>query len=158
MQILFAEHAAPSMRLPESRRARRSDDGSGRPGSDFDQSVRREAKRLFPAQPLQRLPDEHSIFRSYYLLRRLGGRTLVSPFLEGVTLDDRSPILHCQNDLAGAWAREPSGNWLYDCVPGGEAQRQQALALGVNAVLYALTVNYKQDQIHLPFIFERLRR
>jgi hypothetical protein len=66
-------------------------------------------------------------------------------------------VLYCRNDLGGAWARDRLGRWLYDCVPGGEAQRQAAFRLGVNVVLYALTVNYKQDQVHSHAIRERLR-
>ena len=135
-----------------------ADDGSGQPRSGFSDSLEREAKALFPEAPLKRLPDEHSVFRSFYLVRSLGGRRIVSPFLEGVTLDDRSPLLLCRNDLGGAWARDAGGDWLHECVPGGENQRQSALALGVNVVLYALTVNYKQDAIHLPFILQRMRR
>ena len=38
----------------------------------------------------------------------------------------------------------------------GEAQRLEAFKLGVNCVLYALTVNYKQDLIHIPFIRKKL--
>jgi len=133
------------------------DDAAGRPASDFNLSIRREAARLFPNAPLARLPDEHSIFRSYYLLRRVGGRVLVSPYLEGVQLPAHSPILYCRNDLGGAWARDALGRWSADCVPGGESQRQAAFQLGVNVALYALTLDYKQDQVHLPFIRERLR-
>jgi len=133
------------------------DDTSGHGDSEFDRSFRREVARLFPDAPLERLDDGHSIYRSYYLLRRLGGRVLVSPFLEGCTLGERTPLIYCRNDLGGAWARNAYGRWLHECTPGGEAQRQQAFAFGVNAVLYALTVNYKQDQIHLPFILDRMR-
>lgn len=134
------------------------DDASGHSGSEFDGSVRREAARLFPDLPLTRLADDHSVFRSFYLLRGLGGRVHVSPFLEGVSFDQRTPLIYCRNDLAGAWARDNYGEWRFDCVPGGSEQRDQAFALGVNAVVYSLTVNYKQDQIHLPFILERMRR
>ena len=63
-----------------------------------------------------------------------------------------------RNDLGGAWAQDHLGRFLNECLPGGESQRQQAFMLGVNIVLYALTVNYKQDQVHLPFILERMRR
>ena len=82
---------------------------------------------------------------------------IVSPWMEGLHLGDRTPLLYCRNDLGGAWARDRAGRWTYDCVPGGEAQRQAALRLGVNVVLYALTVNYKQDQVHSPFLRGRLR-
>jgi hypothetical protein len=35
------------------------------------------------------------------------------------------------------------------CVPGGESQRREAIKLGINLVLYALTSNYKKDQAHV---------
>jgi hypothetical protein len=41
-------------------------------------------------------------------------------------------------------------------VPGGEHQRETAYRFGVNLVMYALTGNYKSDQVHVPFILERL--
>ena len=34
--------------------------------------------------------------------------------------------------------------------------RELALRAGVNMVMYALTGNYKTDQVHLPSIIERL--
>ncbi|NIQ00576.1 MAG: DUF4159 domain-containing protein, partial [Nitrospinaceae bacterium] len=50
------------------------------------------------------------------------------------------------------------GHWTYDIIAGGEAQRQRAIRLGVNIVMYALTLDYKKDMVHLPIILERLRR
>ena len=41
-------------------------------------------------------------------------------------------------------------------MPGGEAQREQAYRFGINLVMYALTGNYKTDQVHVPAILERL--
>ena len=35
-------------------------------------------------------------------------------------------------------------------VPGGERQREMAFRTGVNIVMYALTGNYKADQVHVP--------
>ena len=39
---------------------------------------------------------------------------------------------------------------------GGELQREMAYRFGVNWVMYALTGNYKTDQVHVPAIIERL--
>jgi hypothetical protein len=135
-----------------------ADDGSGRPDSAFARSLAREATRLFPGSSWGRLPGDHSVYRSYYLLDGAAGRVAVSPFLEGSHFGDRTPLLLNRNDLLGALAQSPAGEWRYACDPGGEGQRRQALQLAVNVVLYALTVNYKQDQVHLPFILERMRR
>ena len=38
----------------------------------------------------------------------------------------------------------------------GERQREFAYRFGVNWVMYALTGNYKTDQVHVPSIIERL--
>lgn len=132
------------------------DDARGNKGRDFDASVRREVARLFPDRPLRILPPDHTVFRSFYLLRTIGGVRLVNPYLEGVHIDDRTPLLYCQNGLGAAWERDYLGNWVSSCRPGGEAQRIAAFKLGVNCVLYALTVNYKQDLIHSPFIRKKL--
>ena len=39
---------------------------------------------------------------------------------------------------------------------GGERQREMAFRTGVNIVMYALTGNYKADQVHVPALLERL--
>jgi hypothetical protein len=41
-------------------------------------------------------------------------------------------------------------------IPGGEPQREMAFRVGVNIVMYALTGNYKADQVHAPALLERL--
>ena len=43
-------------------------------------------------------------------------------------------------------------------MPGGEPQREMAIRFGVNLVMYALTGNYKADQVHVDAILQRLRR
>lgn len=121
----------------------------------FDQSVRRLVKRLYPKSPLKQLASKHTLFRSFYLLRRFGGRRLLHPYIEGVTRDDRSPIIYSMNDHSGAWERDNFGHWVYPVVPGGESQREHAFRLGINIVMYALCVNYKQDGVHIPFIMKR---
>jgi hypothetical protein len=131
-------------------------DASGYRGSPFDRRLREEVQRLFPDQGLERLPFDHAVFRAYYLVRTVAGRRLVSPSLEGVTIDDWTPLIYCQNDLGGAWERDHLGNWMHECSPGGEPQRFQSFMLGVNVVMYALTENYKKDKIHIPFINRKL--
>jgi hypothetical protein len=41
-------------------------------------------------------------------------------------------------------------------VPGEPHQREFAFRAGVNIVMYALTGNYKADQVHIPALLERL--
>ncbi len=131
-------------------------DASGYRNSPFDRRIREEVKGIFPDQNLERLPFDHAVFRSYYLVRTVAGRRLVSPSLEGITIDDWTPLIYCQNDLGGAWERDHLGNWVQECLPGGEPQRFQSFMLGVNIVMYSLTENYKKDKIHIPFINRKL--
>ncbi len=70
--------------------------------------------------------------------------------------DGVSSIIIGANDWAGAWAVNEIGQPLFPVVPGGERQREMALRFGINLVMYALTGNYKADQVHFPAILERL--
>ncbi|MBI5070359.1 MAG: DUF4159 domain-containing protein [Deltaproteobacteria bacterium] len=124
-------------------------------GSGFDQSVRRELSVLLPGSPLLRIAREHVLYKSFYLVDHQGGRTLTKPWLEGQVLGGRLAVVYSQNDLGGAWARGPLGDWEYECSPGGEAQRETAMRIGVNAAMYALCTDYKDDSVHLPFIMKR---
>jgi hypothetical protein len=133
-----------------------AEDTVGARGSGFDAAFRREMMQIFPRHGLQRLPLDHSVFQSFYLITTLGGRQKVNPYLEGVIIDNWTPVIYCQNDLAGAWARDKSGRWLQECTPGGEAQRSSAFRLGVNIIVYSLTGDYKKDLVHHPFIKKRL--
>ncbi len=131
------------------------DDCLGKSDFGFDKSIRREIKRLFPDKLLEKLPKDHTIFKSFYLLNQAYGRTIEKSYLEGITIENRAAIIYSQNDLGGAWAKDPLGSWEYQVIPGGETQRSMAFRLGINIIMYALTGDYKQDQVHLPFILKR---
>jgi hypothetical protein len=134
------------------------DDALGQKGYGFDKSLRNEVRRIFPASDFKRLPAGHAALRSYYLLQRIGGLRIVSPYLEGINVGSSTPVIYCQNDLGGAWERDPLGRYINACTPGGEEQRRDAFHTGVNLILYAMTENYKEDLIHVPFIRKRLTR
>jgi hypothetical protein len=124
-------------------------------GDGFDRSVRRELLRAFPAAPLQRISPQHTIYRSFYLLNRPVGRVQGPSYLEGMTYGDRIAVVYTRHDLGGALQRDKLGAWSRAVVPGGEEQRERAIRLGVNLVLYALCTDYKDDQVHAPFIMRR---
>jgi uncharacterized protein DUF4159 len=134
------------------------DDALGQQGYGFDKAARREMQRILPGNEFKRLPGGHAALRSYYLMRRIGGVRMVSPALEGINIGNSTPVVYCQNDLGGAWERDQLGNWTNPCTPGGEEQRRDAFHLGINLILYAMTENYKEDLIHVPFIRKRLTR
>ena len=45
--------------------------------------------------------------------------------------------------------------WEHGVYPRGDRQRELAIRRGVNIVMYALCVEYKADQVHIPFILKR---
>jgi hypothetical protein len=133
-----------------------AEDTLGVKGYGFDRAFRAEMKRIFPAQDLKRLPLDHPVYQSFYLINQIGGRQPVSPYFEGIALDQWTPVIYSQNDLSGAWSRDGLGKWVHECTPGGEAQRAQAFKAGINVIVYSLTSDYKRDLVHHPFIKKRL--
>jgi hypothetical protein len=134
------------------------DDATGIPDSGFAEGVGRLVERLHRGRSLKPLPGDHTVFQSFYLLREPAGRKMVRPYLLGLDVEDVTPVFLCPNDMAGAWDGDPLGGYTYPCTPGGERQREMTFRLGVNIVMYALTDNYKKDQVHIPFILKRRKR
>jgi hypothetical protein len=125
--------------------------------SPFVAGAKAELARALGGREFEPLPFEHSIFRAYYLLEQAWGRVEVRPQLEALVLDGRAAVVVSPNDLLGALARDEFGQWSRPVTPGGRRQRELALRLGVNLVLYALTLDYTEDLVHLPHILERRR-
>ena len=125
------------------------DDSTGVDNGPFDVSMRNLLARLFPTRPLAPLPPDHSVFRSFFLLNRADGRIDRSPWLDAVTVGTFSPVIFMRNDLSGALDRSQSGADVNACVPGGEGQRREAIKLGINLMMYALTADYKRDIAHV---------
>ncbi|MGE3474535.1 MAG: DUF4159 domain-containing protein [Rhodospirillaceae bacterium] len=131
--------------------------GGGEPGAA--QARLNAILRLLDLAPTTNMAPDHALTRSFYLLQSLPGRyadpgVLVERGSNGN--DSGSSVIIGSSDWASAWARDGNGNPMYAVVPGGERQRELALRAGVNMVMYALTGNYKTDQVHLPSIMERL--
>jgi hypothetical protein len=131
------------------------DDATGIADSGFAEGVATTLSRVLPGRAFKPLPGDHTVFQSFYLLRDVTGRRSVRPFLLGVEVEDVTPVVFSPNDLGGAWDGDPLGGYTFPCTPGGERQREMSYRLGVNLVLYALTENYKKDQVHIPFILKR---
>ncbi|MEE8226830.1 MAG: DUF4159 domain-containing protein, partial [Kiloniellales bacterium] len=110
--------------------------------------------------PLAPVPPDHVLTKSFYLMQdfpgRYAGGTLWVGATEGHVNDGVTSVLVGSNDWASAWALEAGGRAMFAVVPGGERQREMSYRVGVNLVMYALTGNYKADQVHVPFILERL--
>jgi hypothetical protein len=119
--------------------------------------------------PLEPVPEDHVLTKSFYILQDFPGRFSGSPLwveasLEATNTDNRpvrtgdgvTPIMITSNDFAGAWAMDENGDPMLPTVPSDPMQRTYALRAGVNIVMYMLTGNYKSDQVHVPDLLERL--
>ncbi len=118
--------------------------------------------------PLEPIPPNHVLTKTFYLIsdfpgRSDGGQVWVQASPPGDSQenparggDGVSPVIIGGNDWAAAWAVDGQGRPLVDVSPGGSRQREMAIRFGINVVMYALTGNYKADQIHVPAILERL--
>jgi hypothetical protein len=137
------------------------DSAEGSTDGAFDGSVRKLMAAVFPtvgaAKGLEIVPSDHVVYKSFYLLDKPLGRLAIAPAMEGVIRDGRLVAAYVANDLGGAWARDDFGNYDFRCEPGGERQRELAFRMGVNLVMYALCLDYKADQVHVPFIMKRRR-
>jgi hypothetical protein len=110
--------------------------------------------------PLTPLTPGHVLSHSFYLLRDFPGRFDGAPVWverDGDPGNDGvSTVIIGSNDWAAAWANGTDGQPEFSAVPDGEAQRSLAYRFGVNLVMYALTGNYKSDQVHVPALLQRL--
>jgi hypothetical protein len=132
-----------------------AEDGSD--GAGFDRDFRREMARVLPQAPLQPLPMEHVVFKTFFLLDSAPGRLLQKPYLEAAQVGTRAAVIYSQNDLAGAWNRDEGGDYEFEVTPGGEPQRELAFRTGINVCMYALCLDYKDDAVHLPLILNKRR-
>lgn len=133
------------------------DDGSEDGDDRFDTAVRREMDAIWTDEDWVRFDNDHTVYRSFFLLQRPAGRVNRAAWLEGIFFDDRSPVLYGRNDLFGAFGRDALGRWTLPVVPGGRAQREMAFRLGINLIMYATCLNYKRDQVHVNAILRRRR-
>jgi hypothetical protein len=121
----------------------------------FGRDARREIARVLPdAAPIP-IGTEHVVFRSFYFIRRPFGRIEGPPKLEAVVRGGNAQVLFSSHDIAGALAQSASGMWSVPVTPGGDYQRERAIRLAVNVAMYVLCSNYKDDQVHAPFLMRR---
>ncbi|HLG18277.1 MAG TPA: DUF4159 domain-containing protein [Bdellovibrionota bacterium] len=129
------------------------DNALGRRGTSYESSVISLIGALFPGKSLQALPKEHAVYRSFYLLDRAWGRRSEEDQTLGIDLDRRTVILYTPGDTTGALAQDAAGRFIH--ADSDDFDRTMVLRFAINVLFYALTLDYKQDQIHLPFILER---
>ncbi len=132
----------------------------------------RDLAALLDIPPLEPLPPDHVMTRSFYLLQDYPGRynsrdvwveaSENAEQVEGMPFrnlnDGVTPVVIGANDWAAAWAVDAQGRALLPIGRGfaGEQQREIAYRFGVNLVMHVLSGNYKSDQVHVPALLDRL--
>ena len=123
--------------------------------------------------PLEPVPKDHVLGRTFYLLQDYPGRFAGPPVwveasppdsetVEGMPFrnlnDGVTPVVVGGNDWAAAWAVDRRGVAMFPVGRGfaGERQRELSNRFGINLIMYVLTGNYKSDQVHVPALLERL--
>lgn len=131
------------------------------PGKDVSADLETLLKGI-DAPPLQPAPANHVLTKSYYLIKNFPGRLNGRLWIErsAVDRDTRrgdgvSGLFIGGSDWAGAWAIDEKGAPLLT-MDGGDAAREMTYRFGINLVMYILTGNYKEDQVHVPALLERL--
>ncbi len=134
-------------------------------------ALQRIAMRL-DIPPLEPLPSDHVLTRTFYLLQDFPGRWTGGPVwveaapeaeeVEGMPFrnlnDGVTPVVIGGNNWAAAWAVRDNGQPMFPVGRGlaGERQREIALRFGINLIMYVMTGNYKSDQVHVPALLDRL--
>jgi hypothetical protein len=122
--------------------------------------------------PLEQVPADHVLTRTFYLLQDFPGRWMGAPVwveaapeaeeVEGLPFrnlnDGVTPVVIGANDWAAAWAVSEGGQPMFPVGRGiaGERQREMAMRFGINLIMYVMTGNYKSDQVHVPALLDRL--
>jgi hypothetical protein len=81
---------------------------------------------------------------------RVTGPAQVSGVLTGKSLS----VLFLEHDLLGALARSGEG-WTHAPDSSEPRHREFAVRFAVNIAMYALCSDYKNDQVHAPYIMRR---
>ncbi|MBE9603775.1 DUF4159 domain-containing protein [Acetobacteraceae bacterium H6797] len=136
------------------------DEGAGAGLNTGAKAALRRIARDLDIPPIAPVAEDHVLTRAFYLLpdmpgRYTGGQVWAARDQDRAN-DSVSPVVIGGNDWASAWAVDARGSNPYAVIPGGTRQRTLAYRFGVNLVMYALTGNYKGDQVHVPAILERL--
>jgi len=106
----------------------------------FDVAFRREMARVLPNHELQRLAPDHPVYSILHRLREVGYTEYVRSLaeqppalpLEGITVGGPTAVVYSPWGLGGGWRG-------FDHPFGRNVGHEDALKLGVNIVLYAMT-------------------
>lgn len=97
----------------------------------------------------------HVLYRSFYLLRDRGP---MRPLARALRVQGRLAVIFSPEPWLAALATEPDGHFTHPDAAASDADREQLVRMTINWLMYALCLDYKDDQVHLPFLLERRGR
>jgi len=110
---------------------------------------------------LTKAPTDHVLTKSFYLTQTFPGRWAngslwVERDTNGAARDGVSSVILGSNDWAAGWALTKDGDSLAELEKDIPRQREMSVRFGVNLAMYALSGNYKADQVHAAALIQRL--
>lgn len=123
----------------------------------FVNSAKRELKRVLPEVPVTALPEEHVVFKSYYLLGEAAGRYPTLKPMDAMRRGSSVSVLFSEQDLLGALARRGE-TWALAMETPHPLARQLAVRFAVNVAMFVLCTDYKGDQVHAEELMRRRGR
>lgn len=111
-------------------------------------SFREWRKRKGIVEDLKPVTSEHVLFRTYYLLSEWLDLT-GSSGIYALEIRGRDRLFFIPNLLRGLTSLP---------APGRQREVEVLLRQALNLMMYTVTLDYKTDSIHLPYILERRRR
>jgi hypothetical protein len=133
-------------------------DDSNPESGHFERSVRRELRRVVPDSSFTKLEPTHVIFKTFYWIQRARGRLLGPERIDAIVRGSMAQVLFLSCDLLGALASNPDGSYRFETEPRDARQRELAMRFAVNIAMYVLCSDYKDDQVHAPFLMRRRPR
>lgn len=134
-------------------------DARGVDAAAFSAGVKRELGRVVPEAAPVPLSKAHVLYKTFYLIDGPVGRASGGGNVLGYTLGKNVQILLLDCDLLGALMPGPGGQgFAHPIAPGGSAQRELSVRFAVNLGMYVLCSDYKDDQVHAPFLMRRRQR
>lgn len=111
---------------------------------------------------LSRVPEDHVLTKSFYLTQVFPGRWANGPvYVEGAGAtkggrDGVTSVIIGSNGWAAAWAVDSETGTRVDLANEIPRQREMSIRFGVNLAMYALSGNYKADQVHAAELIRRM--
>ncbi len=99
---------------------------------EWDQSFRREFKKIFPECKLQTIPMTHPIYQTVYAIKRVNLKNGGTTLLEGLELDGRIVLVYCSEGL------NDTGSVSGCCCCGGN-EVKNSKDMNTNIFTYSLT-------------------